>query len=126
MLAIFAINNSSFAQDNKDVYQWLSSNISRLDHVNCSTKSLFGDQFEISEQGLHLFDNFNSCEIKWVDIKSIEQTDDFIFVISEETYDNAPIVLKFYIKNEINKIHFISGFKHIAYRKSKSYSKSTI
>ena len=122
-VALLILGGSVFAQDINQTSNWLRNNTYRLDHVNCPTKELFGDNFEINEEGMRLYsDEANkSCSIKWEEIKDIQRTQDFIYVISEELYNDKSIVLKFYAKDQTNQLHFEKGFKYLAnLKRSKS------
>lgn len=121
VVTLLTLGSSVFAQDVNQTANWLKNNTSKLDHVNCPTKELFGDNFEINEEGMRLYSEVEnkSCAIKWDNIKDIQKTKDFIFVISEELYNDKPIVLKFYSKDQTDQLHFENGFKHLANLKSK-------
>lgn len=107
---------SASAQDITQTTNWLKNNTHRLDHIDCPTKELFGNHFEINEQGMNFSnkEENKSCIINWVNIKDVIRTQDYIYVVSEELYEGIPIVLKFYSKDQTNQLHFENGFKHIA------------
>ncbi len=114
IFTVFGLSNFASAQTEAETVNWLSNNIGRIDNVNCPTLQLFGDNFVIDNNGLKLYNEVESCSIKWNEIKDVKTTKDFIFVISEKEIKNKPVVLKFYINNQEDAIHFESGFKHLA------------
>ena len=111
--ALVGLANFASAQNYQQTVNWLKDNVGRIDHVNCPTIQLFGDNLEINENGVKLYDDNQSCAIEWDEIRDIEKSKDFIYLISEKTINEKPIVLKFFINNQEDDVHFTEAFKHI-------------
>ena len=111
--ALVGLSNLAAAQNYQQTVNWLKDNVGRIDHVSCPTIQLYGDNLEINENGVKLYDDNQSCAIEWTGIKDIEKTKDYIYLISENTINEKPIVLKFFINNQEDDIHFTEAFKHI-------------
>ena len=111
VVALVGFNNFLAAQDYQQTVNWLKDNIGQIDHVNCPTIQLYGNNLEINDSGVKLYDENQSCKIEWSEIKDVEKSREFIYLISEKTIDNKPIVLKFFINNNDTEIHFTHAFK---------------
>jgi hypothetical protein len=111
VVALVGFNNFLAAQDYQQTVNWLKDNIGQIDHVNCPTIQLYGNNLEINDSGVKLYDENQSCKIEWSEIKDVEKSREFIYLISEKTIDNKPIVLKFFINNEDTDIYFTHALK---------------
>lgn len=126
VVAFLGLVSTTFAQTETETLTWLKSNVKNLDHVNCPTINLYGSHLDFTDDAVRLFDENSSCEIKWEDVTDVTNKGEFFYIVTNETVENKPLELKFYVHDTNTTDQFIKALHKMAEIKSTHLVKNNI
>ena len=100
ILMCIASTNNVNAQNYKQTINWLKENVELIDHVNCPSNQLHGNEFKISKKSITIFDEYQTCEINIENITNIKFQENTIYIISNK--EHKPIVMQLKLHDQFN------------------------